>query len=50
MLIDELNGARLTNPFEVLGLQPNHDGQGWILRAWLPGAKEVSCVALSGGK
>lgn len=50
MLIDELNGARLTNPFEVLGLQPNHGGRGYILRAWLPGAKEVTCLSLNGSK
>ncbi len=50
MLIDELNGARLTKPFEVLGLQPNQGGQGYILRAWLPGAKEVTCLSLNGSK
>lgn len=50
MLIDELNGARLTRPFEVLGLQPNHEGSGYVLRAWLPGAKEVTCLALKGNK
>lgn len=48
MLIDELNNATLTKPFESLGLQVNHDGKGYILRAWLPGAKEVSALTLKG--
>lgn len=42
MLIDDLNGARLIKPFEVLGLQPNYDGTGFVLRAWLPGSQEVA--------
>ena len=50
MLIDDLNGARLTKPFEVLGLQPNPDGQGFILRAWLPGSNEVRVSELSTGR
>ena len=50
MLIDELNSARLTKPFEVLGLQPNPNGNGLILRAWLPGAKEVRALTLKGKK
>ena len=50
MLIDELNSARLTKPFEVLGLQPNPNGQGFILRAWLPGAKECRALSLKSKK
>ena len=50
MLIDELNNAKLTKPFEVLGLQPNYGGQGFVLRAWLPGAKEVAVWSLKGDK
>ncbi len=46
MLIDELNSARLIKPFEVLGLQPSPSGRGFILRAWLPGAKEVTACTL----
>jgi len=49
MLIDELNGARLTKPFETLGLQPI-EGGGFILRAWLPGAEAVEVVSLDGKK
>ena len=50
MLIDELNNAKLTKPFEVLGLQPNYGGEGFVLRAWLPGAKEVAVWSLKGDK
>ena len=50
MLIDELNGARLTKPFEVLGLQPQEGGKGYLLRAWLPGANAVDVLALKDGK
>ncbi|MBO6258835.1 MAG: 1,4-alpha-glucan branching protein GlgB [Succinivibrio sp.] len=46
MLIDELNNAKLIKPFEVLGLQPNPNGQGLIMRAWLPGAKAVKVLKL----
>ncbi|MCR5536315.1 MAG: 1,4-alpha-glucan branching protein GlgB [Succinivibrio sp.] len=51
MLIDELNNAKLIKPFEVLGLQPNPEGRaGYIMRAWLPGAKAVSVLSLKSGK
>ena len=50
MLIDELNSARLSKPFEVLGLQPNYGAKGYVLRAWLPGAKEVVAVSLKDEK
>lgn len=50
MLIDDLNNAKLSNPFEVLGLQPNHEGGGFILRAWLPGAVEVRVLSLANNK
>lgn len=48
MLIDELNSARLAKPFEVLGLQPNPNGNGFVLRAWLPGAKSCRALTLRG--
>lgn len=50
MLIDELNSARLSKPFEALGLQPNPNGKGFIMRAWLPGAKTCRVMTLKGKK
>ena len=50
MLIDELNSARLTKPFEALGLQPNPNGKGYLMRAWLPGAKTCRVLTLKGKK
>ena len=40
MLIDNLLGARLNNPFDELGLVKNSEG-GYVLRAWLPYSKKV---------
>ncbi len=50
MLIDDLNSAKLTKPFEALGLQTDPEGKGYVLRAWLPGAKAVTALALKDGK
>ena len=44
MIIDDLNNARVSKPFETLGLQPLE--HGYILRAWLPGAKNVEVLML----
>ena len=49
-LISLLNGARLPNPFEQLGLLKNPKGKGFIIRAWLPGAQKVELYALSESK
>lgn len=46
MLIKELTGARCGKPFEHLGLVPAEDENGFILRAWLPGARTVEVKAL----
>lgn len=50
MLIDDLNNAKLSNPFETLGLQVNHEGKGYILRAYLPGALEVKALNLANNR
>ena len=44
MIIDDLNNARVGKPFETLGLQPLE--KGYILRAWLPGARSVEVLSL----
>jgi len=48
MLIEKLTDAKLSHPFEHLGLQPWPEGKGLVLRAWLPGAKSVEAKALKG--
>lgn len=40
MLIDNLLGAKLNNPFEELGLVKDPEG-GYVLRAWLPYSSKV---------
>lgn len=50
MLIDELNNACLAKPFETLGLQKTEDGNGLVLRAWLPGALAVTVKNIKGDK
>ncbi len=47
MIIDDLNNARVGKPFETLGLQPME--QGYVLRAWLPGAHSVEALSLKDG-
>ena len=42
MLIDNLLGAKLNNPFEELGLVKDPEG-GYVLRAWLPYCKNGMC-------
>ena len=49
MLIDDLNAAKLTKPFEELGLQPLNGG-GYVLRAYLPGARSVDVFCLKDKK
>ena len=49
-LISLLNSAKLSNPFEQLGLLKNPKGKGFIIRAWLPDAKKVELYALSDTK
>ncbi len=49
MLIDTLNSATLTKPFEVLGLQTLENGN-LVLRAWLPGAQSVEVYSINGIK
>ena len=49
MLIDDLNNAKLIKPFENLGLQPLGEGKGFVMRAWLPGAKAIKVLKLSDG-
>ena len=48
MLIDDLNNARVGNPFETLGLQKVEGQDGYVLRAWLPDAKGVDVYTIDG--
>lgn len=50
MLIDDFNNARISNPFEVLGLQKVEGKPGFVLRAWLPSAKSVDVYSIDGKK
>lgn len=47
-LVNQLEQAKLADPFEKLGLIKNNKGKGFCLRAWLPEAKSVSFTALDG--
>ncbi|MBL8519766.1 MAG: 1,4-alpha-glucan branching protein GlgB [Betaproteobacteria bacterium] len=47
--IAALTGARHGDPFALLGLHPGADGR-WEVRAFLPGAREVSVVDAAGGQ
>ena len=47
MLIKELTGARCGQPFEQLGWTAHPEG-GLLLRAWLPGARQVEAQTLAG--
>ena len=47
MLIDDLNNAKIGNPFETLGLQ-KLEGSSYILRAWLPSAQSVEVYSIDG--
>ena len=42
MLIESLMGARLSNPFDELGLVRNENIKGYTLRAWLPYSSKVT--------
>ena len=46
-LISLLKQAKLATPFEQLGLLKNPNGNGYIIRAWLPDANEVELYTLS---
>ncbi|RCU50524.1 MULTISPECIES: 1,4-alpha-glucan branching protein GlgB [Corallincola] len=50
MLIQQLQQARCVNPFEELGLKPDPDGKGMLLRVWLPNAVKVVAKELSTDK
>ncbi len=39
-LHEVLNEARCSQPFDVLGVHPIRAGGGWIVRAWLPWARD----------
>ncbi len=43
-LLESLAGARCATPFQYLGLHDLPDGQGMILRAWLPDSEWVEVV------
>jgi len=45
-LLDELRDARCAVPFQFLGLHPNPDGKGLILRVWMPDTEWVEVVDL----
>ncbi|MCM2679468.1 1,4-alpha-glucan branching protein GlgB [Echinimonas agarilytica] len=48
MLSNQLRQAQCNDPFGYLGLLPNNDGKGFVLRAWQPGATEISAKPLKG--
>ncbi|WAJ69109.1 1,4-alpha-glucan branching protein GlgB [Catenovulum adriaticum] len=44
MLANELNQAKLHNPFDFLGLQINQDSKHSLIRAWIPHAIKVEVI------
>jgi len=40
--------GRYATPFDVLGQHPAEEGEGWIVRAWAPGATSVHVVRSNG--
>lgn len=46
-LLNALRDGRCATPFDSLGLHPDPDGKGQLLRAWWPGADWVEVVDLS---
>ncbi|MBL8514740.1 MAG: hypothetical protein JNJ55_12190, partial [Betaproteobacteria bacterium] len=47
--IAALTGARHADPFALLGLHQGEEGR-WEVRAYLPGAREVSVIDAASGQ
>lgn len=42
MLLSDLLNARVNNPFEKLGLLKSEDGEGYVLRVWMPYSSAIT--------